>query len=107
MNALRTVFTLTTALAVVACASTPQAGMTLTPVACADPDYGCSGEVADYSESYGTAYYPVLIPAYPIALPPAAPTTPLKPPPPPPPPPKIRVRLPVEKPCPKGGTSCP
>lgn len=107
---MRTTLSILAILALAACASTPPApGMAITPVAC-DPSqnpYGC--EAADYSDSYGTGYaaYPVLVPVYPIAVAPPPPPVKPPPPPPPPPPPKIRVRPPIEKPCPKGGTSCP
>ena len=111
MHTPRALCTLLAALALTACASTPPTGMTVTPVPCGDPDYGCSTGITDYSGDYSTTYaYPVLVPVYPIAVAPSPPSPPVKPPSPPPPsppPPKIRIRPPVEHPCPKGGTSCP
>ncbi len=112
MGTLRSLFSLTAALALAACASTPPAppvpGMSVTSAAC-DPSqnpYGCD-EVPDYSDSYyGTGYpaYPVLLPYNPIVVPP--PTPPVKPPP-PTPPPKSHGRTPPAPPCPKGSKVCP
>ena len=109
MHTPRALFTLLAALALAACASTPPTGMTVTPVPCGDPDYGCSAGITDYPDDYSTTYaYPILVPVYPIVVAPSPPPVkPPSPPPPSPPPPKIRLRPPVEHPCPKGGTSCP
>jgi len=113
MATLRSALGSLAALALAACASTPPSGgMTVTPVPCSTGPYtDCAGDVADYSEAYGSAYayYPVLVPVIPILTPPAAPPPPVKPPPPPTPapPPKIRPRPPVERPCPKGDKVCP
>ena len=103
MSMLRTALPCLAILALVACASTPTgASMTVTPLPCS-ADYGCAGEVPDYSDAYGSAYayYPVLVPVYPIVAQPAPPL------PSPPPAPKIHIRAPVERPCPKADKPCP
>ena len=115
MVTLRIALLLLAALVLCACASAPPAAsMTLTPVPCGEnPGYDCAGEIPDYSDVYyGTAYanYPVLVPIQPIVTPPPAPV-PVKPLPPPlpspPPAPKVRLRPPLERPCPKSSKVCP
>lgn len=115
MVRLSTLFSLTAALAVAACASAPPpTGMSVTSGACVtDPEqnpYGCE-DVPDYSDSYsyGTGYpaYPVLIPYNPNPIVVPTPPTPVKPPPPAPPPSKPHVRTPPAPPCPKGSKICP
>ncbi|HEV2110838.1 MAG TPA: hypothetical protein VGT99_05740 [Gammaproteobacteria bacterium] len=84
------------------CASQPPAAsMTLTPAPCETCIYG----VPEYSYGSPYPYYPVIaVPVYPVTVPPPPVQ---KPPVTPPPPPKIRVRAPVERPCPKSDKVCP